>query len=105
MKNISELVDELLKDLDLDSVLPRRKALARWNAIAGKELAVYCSSPVIDGDCLHVLTRSPAAAMELKYRSSEILSALNREAGAVVFRTLKVSIRLAKEDRKEDFGR
>ena len=98
MKNISELVDELLKDLDLDSVLPRRKAL-------GKELTVYCSSPVIDGDCLHVLTRSPAAAMELKYRSSEILSALNREAGAVVFRTLKVSIRLAKEDRKEDFGR
>ncbi len=105
MKNISELVDELLGDLDLDSILPRRKALARWNSIAGKELAEYCSSPVIDGDCLKVLTRSPAAAMELKYRSSEILSALNREAGAEVFRTLRVSIRLVKEDRKEDFGR
>lgn len=93
MKSIRGLVEELFRNLDLDSIPPRRKALANWGRIAGDRLAGYCDIPSVDGSTLVVRAHSPAAAMELKYRSIEIIDALNLEAGAEVFRSLKVLIR------------
>jgi predicted nucleic acid-binding Zn ribbon protein len=106
MKNIRGLVEELFRNFDLDSISPRRKALAHWKKIAGDKLAGYCEEPSIDGRTVLVKVHSPAAAMELKYRSSEILSALNAEAGADVFFSLKVLLRPGVErDRKDNFDR
>ncbi|MFA6619430.1 MAG: DUF721 domain-containing protein [Candidatus Neomarinimicrobiota bacterium] len=100
MKNIRVLVEELFRNLNLESIPPGRKALVQWNRIAGKRIADCCDTPSFNGDRLVVRTESPAAAMELKYRSSEIVSALNREAGQEVFRSLKVIIRPAAEQKK-----
>ncbi len=106
MKNIRGLVDELFRSFDLESIPPRKKAVAHWKQIAGKKLAGYCDEPTIDGKTLVVRVHSPAAAMELKYRSSEILSALNVKAGADVFCSLKVLIRPGVEsERKDNFDR
>jgi len=93
MKNIRGLVEELFKSFDLESIPPRKKAISHWKEIAGAKLAGYCDEPTIDGRALVIRVHSPAAAMELKYRSSEILTALNVKAGAEVFSSLKVLIR------------
>lgn len=82
-----------MRNLDLDSIAPRKKALACWERIAGERLAGFCDPPVLDEGTLVVRVKNPAAGMELKYRSREIISALNKEAGVDVFRNIKVVLR------------
>jgi len=104
MRNIRGLVEELFKNFDLESIPPRKKAVAHWKQIAGEKLAGYCDEPLIDGKTVVIRVHNPAAAMELKYRSSEIISALNAEAGVDVFCSLKVLIRPSVK-RKDNFDR
>ena len=97
MKSIRGLVEELFRNLDLDRIPPRRRALEHWDRIAGERLVDYCDPPTIDGDSVVVRVHNPAAAMQLKYRSSEIISALNIEAGTEVFSSLRVLVRPGSE--------
>lgn len=93
MRSLRSLVEELLENLDLDRIPPARRGLASWREIAGEELAELCDTPVFRGGTLIVRAHNPGVAMELKYRSSEIITALNFTAGAEVFSSIRVLLR------------
>jgi hypothetical protein len=100
------LVEDLLRGLEFDRVPLRKKVLENWDTIAGKRLSEYCKLAGFDGDVVIVKTSNPGAAMELKYRSGEIVTALNRIAEKELFTSLKILQRpVSTKDRKVHFGR
>ncbi len=99
------LVEELLQNLNLDRIPPGNRALASWEEIAGAELAALCDPPVYRDGSLVVRAHNPGAAMEIKYRSSEMITALNDAAGADVFSSIRVLLRPRSEKERQHFDR
>jgi len=100
MKSLRCLVEDLMKDLDFDRVPLRKKVLENWNSIIGESLSEYCTLTGFEGDVLIVRTENPGAAMELRYRSVEILAALNGAAEANIFGSLKILQRPSAKTKK-----
>jgi hypothetical protein len=93
MKSVSSLVDSLWSVLELDRLTPRNLALDYFRAVAGDQLYGMCAVEGFSGSTLLIRAFNPGAAMELRYRSSEILSYINNSAGTELFDTLKVLFR------------
>lgn len=98
------LVEDLLKGLEFDRMPLRKKVLENWETVAGKQLSENCELAGFEGDAIIVRTSNPGAAMELKYRSSEIVTALNRLAEKELFASLKILQRPV-SNRKVHLGR
>ncbi|PIE51763.1 hypothetical protein CSA37_07110 [Candidatus Fermentibacteria bacterium] len=97
MKRAYSLVEDLLNNLQLELVKPKKISLAQWSKAAGDRIAANSSVSGWNGETVIVNTTVPGIAMELKYRSSEIIHELNRLAGKEVFTALKVSLGPARE--------
>jgi len=93
MKKISSLVNSLWDNLELDKIEPRNSALTFWEKAVGKKLGSFCFLDGFSQSTLNVQTSSPAVAMELKYRSSEILKKMNLLAGSELFLCLVVKLK------------
>jgi len=93
MKSISSLVDSLMTVFEFEKLTPRKQALNFWISIVGDDLSSMCSVEGFSESTLKVRAFNPGAAMELNYRSSEIISALNISAGADLFDSLNVILR------------
>ena len=93
MKNISSLVNSLWDNLELDKIEPRNQALVFWEKAIGSKLASFCFLDGFSQSTLNVHTSNQAVAMELKYRSSEILKKMNSLAGSDLFLSLVVKLK------------
>ncbi|MCK5840536.1 MAG: DUF721 domain-containing protein [Candidatus Sabulitectum sp.] len=93
MKSVRCLVENLWRNLELDKFSSRRRALTFWEAAAGGKISGMCSLEGFSDSTVIVRAMNPAVAMELRYRSSEIVEALNEAAGIELFRSLKIVLR------------
>jgi len=93
MKKAHQLVESLFKDLQLDKLPARRRIIREWDNVVGETLSRMCSPEGFQGSTLIVRAENPGAAMELRYRSSELITALNEIAGEEVFSRLKILLR------------
>ncbi len=93
MKKVRDLIDGLWSDLEIDKFASRNRALTFWCDIIGKKISSMCVLEGFSESTLNVRAFNPAVAMELKYRSSEIIASINDLAGAELFRRLRVTLR------------
>lgn len=93
MKSVRCLVENLWRDLDLDKFSSRKRALKFWETAAGGKISSMCSLEGFSDSTVIVRAMNPAVAMELRYRSSEIVEALNKAAGKELFCSLKIVLR------------
>ncbi len=105
MKAAYSLVEDIINNLQLDLMKPRKKAIAQWGKASGDRIAGNSFVSGWDGETVTVRTTVPGIAMELKYRSSEIIQELNRLAGKEVFTVLKVTLEPAREKERHSFDR
>ena len=97
MKSVRDLVDNLWSDLELDLITSRNCALKYWSDAVGKKIAARCSVEGFTESTLNIRAFNPAIAMELRYRSSEIIAAINDSAGAELFHKMKVTLRPSRD--------
>ncbi|MCK5133419.1 MAG: DUF721 domain-containing protein [Candidatus Sabulitectum sp.] len=97
MKSVRNLVENLWSTLELDKLSSRNRALKYWNIAVGEKISPMCSVEGFSESTVIVRAFNPAAAMELRYRSSEIIAALNESAGKELFLFLKITLRPARE--------
>lgn len=95
MKSVRDLVENLWLDLELNKFSSRKRALKFWKAVAGEKISSMCSIEGFSDSTIIVRAKNPAVAMELRYRSSEIVEALNEAAGKELFCSLKIILRPA----------
>lgn len=93
MKSVRSLVDNLWSSLELDSASSRNQALEHWQIVVGEKISCMCSVEGFSESTVIVRALNPAVAMELRYRSSEIIAALNASAGSELFKLLKITLR------------
>ncbi len=105
MKSAHRLVEDLLKDLQLDRIKPRKKSLEHWPSLIGERLAGQCWLSGWEGNVLKVCTSVPGVAMELGHLSNDIIAALNKLAGEEVFSSMKILIRPGGEKERLHFDR
>ncbi len=93
MESIRNLVDNIWSDLEMDRLLPRSRALNFWKPAVGEKLAPFCSVINFSESTLFIKAFNAAVAMELRYRSSEILAVLNESSGEELFLSLKIVVK------------
>ncbi|MEA3265715.1 MAG: DUF721 domain-containing protein [Candidatus Fermentibacteria bacterium] len=93
MKSVRSLVENLWLDLELSEFSSRKRALQFWKTAAGGKISSMCSLEGFSDSTVIVRAMNPAVAMELRYRSSEIVEALNKAAGKELFCSLKIVLR------------
>lgn len=97
MKSVRDLVESLWSRFELDKYSLRSRALENWNIAAGEKISSMCSVEGFSETTVNVRAFNPAVAMELRYRSSEIIATLNERAGAELFALLKITLRPARD--------
>lgn len=97
MKSVRTLVENLWQNLELDKVSSRNRALKLWNISVGEKLSPMCSVVGFSESTIIIRAFNPAAAMELRYRSNEIIAALNKSAGKELFLFMKVTLRPSRD--------
>ncbi len=97
MKSVRSLVDNLRSHLELDKYSSRSRALEFWNVAVGDKISGMCSVEGFSESTVNVRAFNPAVAMELRYRSSEIILALNELAGTELFLFLRITLRPTRE--------
>ncbi|MCD4707793.1 MAG: DUF721 domain-containing protein [Candidatus Sabulitectum sp.] len=97
MKSVRILVDNLWSRHELNKLSSRSRALRFWNSVVGEKISGMCSVEGFSESTVNVRAFNPAVAMELRYRSSEIISALNESAGAELFLFLRITLRPTRE--------
>jgi len=95
MESVRNLVEDLWSGLGINKLPSRTQALEFWNAAAGERMASLCFVEGFTGSTVIVRALNPAVAMELRYRSREIIALLNESAGEELFKMLKIVIRPA----------
>jgi predicted nucleic acid-binding Zn ribbon protein len=93
MRRVSDLVNEFWSDYEIDKLQSRHHTLTFWEAAAGKRLSSFCSVEGFSESTVIIKAFNSAVAMELRYRSREILAALNELAGTELFQSLRIVFR------------
>lgn len=95
MESVRNLVENLWSHHELDKYSSRNRALKMWKRTVGEKISGMCSLEGFSESTVNIRAFNPAAAMELRYRSSEIINALNESAGTELFGFLKITLRPA----------
>ena len=93
MERVGDLVDRIWSSFELDKLSDREKALEFWPEAVGEKVSAFCFVEGFQESTIKIRAINPGVAMELKYRSSEILAALNEAAGKELFRSLRIILR------------
>jgi predicted nucleic acid-binding Zn ribbon protein len=93
MKRVLNLIEDLWSDLEINKVPSRKRALERWSQAAGERISTLCFVEGFTESTVVVRALNPAVAMELRYRSREIIAFLNESAGEELFKILKIVVR------------
>ncbi len=93
MKSVRNLVDDLWSDLGVNEFPSRTRALKYWSSAAGERISSLCFVEGFTKTTVLVRALNPAVAMELRYRSREIIAVLNDSAGEELFSILKIFVR------------
>lgn len=93
MKSVQSLVENIWSNLELDKLSSRKQALKFWGFAVGEKISTMCVVEGFSESTVNVWAMNPATAMELRYRSSEIIKALNESADEELFRFLKITQR------------
>lgn len=91
MKKLSELLRETGVHAAEPERLLREKAVSSWTEAFGEDVRDLVQSVGFKGSALLVRVAHPAAAMELRMRSQEILGRMNGLAGREVFVSLRIT--------------
>ena len=78
---IGPLVARALQDLGADDVLRVMRVAERWEEAVGADVARHCRPTALRGVVLEASVDSSAWCQQLKLRTPEILSALERVLG------------------------
>lgn len=97
MESVHNLVDNLRRRLEFHNYSARRQALSFWTLAVGETISSMCSVEGFSETTVVIRAYNPAVAMELQYRSNEIIIALNESAGKELFQTLKIILRPTSE--------
>ena len=93
MESVRTLVETFWSNLELNKFSSRKQALSFWDVAVGENISPMCCVVGFTDATIVVRAFNPAAAMELRYRSNEILSAMNESAGKELFLFLKITLR------------
>ncbi len=93
MESVRTLVENLWSNLELNKLSSRKQALNFWDVAIGEKISTMCCVVGFSEATIIVRAFNPAVAMELRYRSSEILTAMNESAGKELFLFLKITLR------------
>jgi predicted nucleic acid-binding Zn ribbon protein len=90
---IGEALDRLVRSMGVPSVGALEKIFGNWPDVVGAEVAEHSKPVKLDGNRLTVEVADPAWASQLRWMTSEVLAALDREVGegAVTALTVRVS--------------
>ncbi|MCD6588250.1 MAG: DUF721 domain-containing protein [Candidatus Fermentibacteraceae bacterium] len=95
MKSVRNLVENLWSDLEISKFPSRKRALELWDQVAGERISSLCFVEGFTESTVVVRALNPAVAMELRYRSREIIAFLNESAGEELFKLMKIVVRPA----------
>ena len=81
VQNIGDVVDELLKSLNIDKKLKEVRLTNSWSELLGKNVARATTKVFIKNRVLFVYLNSSVVRNELMMLKSGIIKALNERAG------------------------
>jgi predicted nucleic acid-binding Zn ribbon protein len=81
LEAIGPLVTRTLQDLGADDALRVMRVVERWEEAVGAEIARHCQPTALRGAVLEASVDSSAWCQQLKLRTPEILSGLERVLG------------------------
>ncbi len=81
VENISELVNQLLKDLHIDHKLKEVRLMNSWNEVLGNNVARATTKLFIKNRVLFVYLKSPVVRNELMMLKTGIIKSLNEKVG------------------------
>jgi len=81
VQNINDVVNQLLKDLNIDQKLKEVRVMNSWNEVLGNNIAKATSKLFIKNRVLFVYLKSAIVRNELMMLKSGIIKSLNEKAG------------------------
>lgn len=89
MHRLAGVLDQLLGKLELDKQAKTYRVLARWPAVAGKELARHSTPARVAGGILFVQVPSPVWGQQISLLKATILSRIREEVGSGIIRDIR----------------
>jgi predicted nucleic acid-binding Zn ribbon protein len=91
-KRLSESLERLVRSMGAPSVSALERIFGHWEAVVGEELAAHSRPLKLDGDQLTVAVDDGVWASQLRWMTTEVLQALDREAGEGTVKELVVRV-------------
>lgn len=88
-QRISQVIETLLKERDMEDTLLMHRALAAWPRVVGPIINRQTVERRVASGTLYVRVASAVIRQELAMHRAELLKALNGEAGAEVINEIK----------------
>lgn len=87
-QSIGELLQQFLKDNNLDKKLKRSHIIGTWETLMGKVVANHTRNMYFGEKILFVELDSPGLRNELSFRKEEMIKKINAEAGEEIIKEI-----------------
>jgi len=84
VQNINDIVNQLLKELNIDHKLKEVRLINSWNEVLGNSVARATDKIFIKNRVLFVYLKSPVVRNELLMMKSMIIKSLNEKVGGKI---------------------
>lgn len=101
MRKIADILQSMNAERGFSEAYHRSRAMVFWSEAVGSPLSGLCSVSGFDEDALLVVASHPAVLMEIRSRSSAIISRMNELAGRSLFRRIVVKLSQSPHERLE----
>lgn len=88
-QSISEIIQTMFKERNMESTMMMHKALAAWPEIVGPAINRQTVGRRVDAGTIYVRIPSAVVRQELSMHRSYLINALNTAAGAQVINEIK----------------
>lgn len=89
-QRISQVIDTIFKDNDMEQTMLMHRALAAWPQVVGPMINRQTVYRSVDKDTLYVRIPSSVIRQELSMHRNELIKALNKAVGADVLSNIKI---------------
>ncbi len=87
---LKDAIDKFLKDFSLEDKLNETRLIGSWEKVAGKLIARHTKELFVKDQVLYIKADSAALKQELTYMKTKLIDKLNKEAGLLVIKEIKL---------------
>ncbi len=88
MKRIGTVIENTIKELEIELPVRRHQAVTRWSSIVGEKISKVTKPERVDGDKIFVIVKNSSWRNELIFHKQKIIRKLNNQLGRGIIKDI-----------------